>query len=68
MPADDELKRMTICFMKLRNGFLITGESVCVSMENYDPEIGGKVARDKARGKIWELEGYRLRSALHGAA
>jgi hypothetical protein len=68
VPVDEEMKRMTICFMKLRNGFLITGESVCVSMDNYDPEIGGKVARDKARGKIWELEGYRLRSALHNAA
>lgn len=66
MPVDEEMKRMTLCVMKLGNGFLITGESAAVSLANYDAEIGGKVARDKARGKIWELEGYRLRSELQG--
>lgn len=53
----------TICLLTLRNGFTVTGESACVSPENFNAEIGRKVARDKARDKIWALEGYRLKEA-----
>lgn len=64
MPADEGLKVMTISVLKLQNGFTVTGESACASPENYDAEIGRKLARDQARNKIWALEGYRLRSDL----
>jgi hypothetical protein len=29
----------------LRNGFTVTGESACASPENFDAEIGRKIAR-----------------------
>jgi len=63
-PAVDGLKVMTICFLVLKNGFIVTGESACASPENYDAELGQRIARDNARNKIWALEGYRLRSDL----
>lgn len=55
---------MTICLLTLRNGYHVTGESAAVSLENFDEEIGRKIARDNARNKIWQLEGYLLRQEL----
>ncbi len=55
---------MTICALTLRNGYIVTGESAAASPENFDKEIGRKIARDNARNKIWALEGYLLREKL----
>lgn len=56
---------LTVCCLSLANGFTVTGESACASPENFDEELGRKIARDNARQKIWALEGYRLRSVMH---
>ena len=58
---------LTICALTLRNGYHVTGESAAASPENFDQEIGRKIARDNARNKIWGLEGYLLRSKLAAA-
>lgn len=55
---------LTFCVLVLRNGFTVTGESACASPENFDAEIGRKVARQNAVQKIWPLMGYELRSQL----
>lgn len=55
---------LTVCVLILRNGFTVTGESACASPENYNEELGRKIARDNARQKIWALEGYALRNRL----
>lgn len=55
---------MTVCALSLRNGYIVTGESAAASPENFDKEIGRKIARDNARNKIWALEGYLLREKL----
>jgi Phage protein (N4 Gp49/phage Sf6 gene 66) family len=57
---------MTICALTLRNGFVVIGESAAASPENFDEEIGQRIARDNARNKIWALEGYALRNVLSG--
>lgn len=49
----------------LGNGFAITGESACVSQENFDAEIGRKIARANAIEKIWPLLGFRLADRLN---
>lgn len=54
----------TVCLLTLVNGFQVSGESACASPENFDAEIGRKIARDNARNKIWMLEGYRLKQHL----
>lgn len=56
---------LTVCCMTLENGFTVTGESACASPENFDAEIGQKIARDNARDKIWQLEGYLLKQFLY---
>ncbi len=55
---------LTVCCLKLKNGFTVTGESAAASPENFDIEIGRKIARSNARDKIWTLEGYLLRDKL----
>ncbi len=55
---------LTFCVLVLRNGFTVTGESACASPENFDAEIGRKIARENAVNKIWPLMGYELRSKL----
>lgn len=55
---------LTVCAMTLRNGFIVTGESAAASPENFNREIGEKIARENARNKIWALEGYRLRQRI----
>ena len=44
----------------------VTGESACASPENYNAEIGRKIARENAKQKIWALEGYVLKNKLAG--
>lgn len=56
---------LTVCVLTLMNGFTVTGESACASPENYNKEIGNKVAFDNAREKIWALEGYLLKEKLY---
>lgn len=58
---------MTICCLTLQNGFNVIGESAAASPENFNEEIGRKIARENARNKIWALEGYLLRSKLSAA-
>lgn len=60
----EQLDLLTFCVLVLRNGFTVTGESACASPENFDAEIGRKIARANAVQKIWPLMGYELRSKL----
>lgn len=62
-----ELRLLTFCVLRLRNGFTVTGESACASPENFDAEIGRKIARQNAVDKIWPLMGYELRTKLCSA-
>ncbi len=59
------LKTKTFCILQLKNGFTVTGESDCASPENFNAEIGRKIARDNAKQKIWALEGYLLKQKLY---
>lgn len=62
------LDLLTFCVLVLRNGFTVTGESACASPENFDAELGRKIARQNAVAKVWPLMGYELRSKLAGGA
>ena len=55
---------VTVAALTLRNGFVVVGKSAAASPENFDAEIGKKIARDDARNQIWALEGYLLREKL----
>ena len=57
--------QLTVCCLTLKNGFTVTGESACASPENFNKEIGEKIAFENARNKIWALEGYLLKHNLY---
>ena len=62
--VNPSLSLLTFCVLVLRNGFTVVGHSACASPENFDAELGKKIARSNARDKIWALEGYALRERL----
>lgn len=59
---------LTFCVLVLENGFTVTGESACASPENFNEEIGRKIAYDNAIDKVWLLEGYVLKQNLYEKA
>jgi len=58
----------TVCCLTLKNGFTVIGDSACVHPQNFDEAVGRKRAFERAREKIWQLEGYLLAQALHESA
>ena len=64
----ESLNLLTFCVLVLRNGFTVTGESACASPENFDAELGRKIARQNAVQKIWPLMGYALKEQLAAEA
>lgn len=65
---DPQLELLTICVLVLANGFTVMGQSACADPKNFDPEIGARLARADAKGKVWMLLGFELRSRLALAA
>lgn len=49
---------VTVCCLKLKNGFVVVGQSACISPANFDAELGRSIARSRARQKIWDLVAY----------
>lgn len=54
-----------VCELTLLNGFTVLGEASVVSKDNFNVDIGMEVSLNKARSKVWELEGYLLQQQLH---
>jgi N4 Gp49/Sf6 Gp66 family protein len=58
---------LTVCCLTLQNGFCVTGESAAASPENFDEALGRKIARARARDRIWTLDDRALlREVLAG--
>jgi len=57
-------KKTTVCLLTLNNGYELVGTSGCVDPDNYDAEIGQRIARENAVDQIWMLEGYVLQNKL----
>ena len=56
--------KITVCFIKMLNGFVVVGHSAAVSPENYKAKIGECYAYDDAYRQIWAHEEYLLREQL----
>lgn len=63
-PQATAFPTFTVCVLTLKNGFVVLGEAAPASPENFDRELGQKIARDKAIDKVWPLMGYALKQAL----
>lgn len=56
---------LTICVIRMVNGFDVTGESACANPFAFNAEIGMSVAYDNAFAKLWALEGYLLKERMY---
>lgn len=58
---------VTLCYLHLNCGITLTGTSGCLNPDDYDAEIGQKIAHDNAFKQLWQLEGYaRMRVFIDG--
>lgn len=57
---------VTICVLRLANGYSVTGESASVSDLNFNQELGNKIAKQQALDKCWALFGFHLACHVSG--
>jgi len=55
------LSHLTVCILVMQNGFMIIGKSAPAIPENFNAELGAKLAYEDAIRQLWPLEGYLLR-------
>ncbi len=63
----DRLSIMTLCFVVMQNGFIVVGKSAPASPENFNAELGKKLAYEDAVRQIWPLMGFALKDRLAAA-
>jgi Phage protein (N4 Gp49/phage Sf6 gene 66) family len=61
---DQDMKILTMCLLKMKNGFIVVGKSAPASPENFNAELGAKFAREDAIRQLWPIMGYALREKL----
>lgn len=65
-PLKPGLEQLSICVLVLKNGTKVVGLNYgAINSADHDAERGLRDARADAFNKVWELEGYLLRQALH---
>ena len=55
---------LTICFIRMRNGFVFVGKAAPASSANFDELVGQRYAYEDAFKQIWSHEGYLLKEQL----
>lgn len=50
--------RLTFCIVTLDNGFLVTGQSCCVEVADFNEDTGRKMAYDDAFDQLWPYFGF----------
>lgn len=66
--AHKPLSLLTLAIVVLKNGFTIVGKAAPASPENFDAELGKKLAYEDAVRQIWPLMGFALRDRLASAS
>jgi hypothetical protein len=55
---------LTIVLCIVDNGFTVIGKAAPASPDNFDPELGRKLAYEDAIRQLWPLMGFELKSKL----
>ena len=56
---------MTVAFVRMRNGFVVIGQSAPADPGNFNADLGKKYAVENAIRQIWPLEAYALLHRLN---
>lgn len=57
--------RLMHCTITTKTGFVVTGEALCASVDNFDEKTGQAIAYDNAFEKLWQVYGFLLHQALN---
>lgn len=68
LPVVPPLLLLSMCIVVLTNGFTVIGKSAPASAENFNAELGRKLAYEDAVRQIWPLMGFALRDRLQAKA
>ena len=52
-------KQITVCFLTLKSGFIVTGFSGTIDKENFSEETGEKYARENAIDRLWGMVAFQ---------
>lgn len=63
-----QLEILSICILVLRNGFMVIGKSAPASPENFNADLGRKLAYEDCIRQLWPLMGFALRDRLAAGA
>lgn len=55
--------RLVVAVLEMRNGYLITGQSLCNSAETFNQDVAEELAVQDALQKAFQFEMYAKRSA-----
>jgi Phage protein (N4 Gp49/phage Sf6 gene 66) family len=64
-PSHPSLDILSVCFVVMRNGFVVVGKSAPASRENFNAELGRKLAYEDAIRQLWPLMGFALRQRFY---
>lgn len=67
-PVLAQLRLLSVCILVLRNGFTIIGKSAPASPDNFNRELGKKLAYEDAVRQCWPLMGFALRDRIAKAS
>jgi hypothetical protein len=57
-------EKTTVLHAQLPNGFEIVTSASCVEADDFDPEVGEEICRERLETKVWELLGFQAHSDL----
>lgn len=57
-------RKTTVVVCRLPNGFEIVESSSALDEDNYDHEIGSRLAKQRIRERVFMLEGYLMQERM----
>lgn len=58
------LRLLSVCILHLKNGFIIIGKSAPASPDNFNAELGKRLAYEDAIRQLWPMMGFALKEKL----
>jgi Phage protein (N4 Gp49/phage Sf6 gene 66) family len=63
-PLRGNLEHLAVCLLVMKNGFMVIGKAAPASPENFDYDLGRKLAYEDCIRQLWPLMGFALRERL----
>ena len=63
-PLKSSLEILSLCVLVVKNGFTVIGKSAPASADNFNADLGRKLAYEDAIRQLWPFMGFALRERL----